>query len=65
MKPEYLTIAHVAIAVPAYDNIIWILDPGLYLIDPITITISEILDSKIYYHKKTKQFKSTILGSNT
>ena len=56
MKPKYLTIAHVAIAVPSHDNIIWILDPGLYLIEPIKIMISQILDSKINLHKKTKQF---------
>ena len=56
MKQDYLTIAHVAIAVPSHDNIIWILDPGLYLIDPIKIMISKISDSKINYHKKTKQF---------
>ena len=56
MKPEYLTIAHVAIAVPSHDNIIWILDPGLYLIDPIKIMISQISDSKINLQKNTKQF---------
>lgn len=56
IKPDYLTIAHVAIAVPSHDNIIWILDPGLYLIDPVKIIISQILDSKINYHKKTTQF---------
>ena len=53
MKPEYLTIAHVAIAVPSQDNIIWILDPGLYLIDPIKIIISQISDSKIYHKNET------------
>ena len=39
--PEYLTIAHTAIAVPSHNNIIWILDPGLYLIHPIKIIIPQ------------------------
>ena len=51
MKPEYLTIAHVAIAVPSHDNIIWILDPGLYLLEPVKIVISQIQSN----YKNTKQ----------
>tara|TARA_A100001015_G_scaffold11044_1_gene13244 strand:+ start:1266 stop:2144 length:879 start_codon:yes stop_codon:yes gene_type:complete len=63
IQPKYLMIAHVAIAVPSHNNIIWILDPGLYLLEPVKIVISQIQSN----YKNTKQlniYNNTIESIN-
>ena len=56
IKSEYLTIAHVAIAVPSHNNIIWILDPGLYFLEPIKIIITRVHQLKSNSYKNTSRF---------
>tara|TARA_Y100000741_G_scaffold352314_1_gene324258 strand:+ start:1683 stop:2561 length:879 start_codon:yes stop_codon:yes gene_type:complete len=56
-REGYLDIAHVAVAVPYHNNIIWILDPAFYFTHPMKITLD---DYKTYGHSMSDIYNSTI-----
>ena len=61
--PGYLDISHVALAIPLNKNIIYIVDPAFYFLNPIIINIktmscTTVFSKSIYNHETSNSLKN-------